>query len=248
MTTGVWGSISQRNCQINLGFRRKRKTILFVRPNRVERVCRGHIGEWVRKSQEWYERGRHTAGHKKGVCCTVQLPPLQPQLLYILNLFMYKCLSPLLRAGPTESPKSLWKGDTINSLSRHSLFMLTMLVATQCNFGCVKYVQLKIEDKRTWGLKWIVFSMSQKIYVWEFTLHWIPMLENIPVIQRWHYSHIIPLYGSTEMVQLLYGLFLQATVLWMWTWNNMENNIFLDRFIQCILHRLCKLQCNAAVY
>lgn len=74
----------------------------------------------------------------------------QPQLLYILNLFMYKCLSPLLRAGPTESPKSLWKGDTINSLSRHSLFMLTMLFATQCNFECIKKVQLNRGQKDIW--------------------------------------------------------------------------------------------------
>lgn len=33
--------------------------------------------------------------------------PLQPQLLYTLSLFMYKCPSPPLRAGPTKSPHSL---------------------------------------------------------------------------------------------------------------------------------------------
>lgn len=33
--------------------------------------------------------------------------PLQPQLLYTLNLFMYKCPSPPPRAGPTKGPHSL---------------------------------------------------------------------------------------------------------------------------------------------
>lgn len=64
-----------------------------------------------RKEAGVTERVRHAEGERRQdikeefvALCSF---PLQSQLLYTLNLFMYKCLSPPLRAGPTKNPNSL---------------------------------------------------------------------------------------------------------------------------------------------
>lgn len=140
---------------------------------------------------------------------------LQPQLLYTLDLFMYKCLSPPLRAGLTKRPltaSGLWKGDTINSLSPAGFFIVVMQLrmaqppfpSLQLNATLNIFRQSTTKNR---GEKYNehvdssgLFCLCLQKSISESS-HFTgsPKFENIPINPKRTHSLIILLCGDTEI-------------------------------------------------
>lgn len=154
--------------------------------------------------------------------------PLQPQLLYTLNLFMYKCLqsstvswthkkpSQLRACGEVTQSIAFLRTDSSCWFCRCGWLYLPPLSTALCNFADIIFKEPtpKIEDKRTM-IKWTqrdCFACLQKSISESSHPRASRKLENTARNQRGHTFILFLLYEGNENIfiyKLLLSLLMQ---------------------------------------